>query len=149
MFLGRFVAIVLVGATMQVSVAANAESEVDRLRSIERERLRSLVDADMETAERLHAEDFQLINPLGGTVSKQRYLKLVASGEVDYLEWEPEEVEVKLYGEAAVLRYRARLRIVVRGAPDAPTGSFWHTDLYEKRDGRWQVVWSQATQIQP
>lgn len=149
MFLGRFVAIVLVGATMQVSVAASAESEVDRLRSIERERLRSLVDAEMETAERLHAEDFQLINPLGGTVSKPQYLKLVASGEVDYLEWEPEEVEVKLYGEAAVLRYRARLRIVVRGAPDAPTGSFWHTDLYEKRDGKWQVVWSQATQIQP
>ena len=24
---------------------------------------------------------------------------------------------------------------------------FWHTDIYELRDGRWQVVWSQATRI--
>jgi hypothetical protein len=23
----------------------------------------------------------------------------------------------------------------------------WHTDVYERRDGRWQVVWSQATTI--
>ena len=23
----------------------------------------------------------------------------------------------------------------------------WHTDLYEKNNGRWQVVWSQATTI--
>ena len=24
---------------------------------------------------------------------------------------------------------------------------YWHTDGYERRDGRWQVVWSQATRI--
>jgi hypothetical protein len=29
-----------------------------------------------------------------------------------------------------------------------PLRSFWHTDVYEKRNGRWQVVWSQATLIQ-
>ena len=35
--------------------------------------------------------------------------------------------------------------ILVRGALDS--GMFWHTDVYEIRDGRWQAVWSQATQI--
>ena len=24
---------------------------------------------------------------------------------------------------------------------------FWHTDVYELRDDRWQAVWSQATRI--
>lgn len=24
---------------------------------------------------------------------------------------------------------------------------YWHTDAYKKCDGRWQVVWSQATGI--
>ena len=24
---------------------------------------------------------------------------------------------------------------------------FWHTDMYDLRDGRWQAVWSQATRI--
>jgi hypothetical protein len=26
---------------------------------------------------------------------------------------------------------------------------FWHTDIYEKRDGHWQAVWSHATRIPP
>ena len=26
----------------------------------------------------------------------------------------------------------------------ARVGTIWHTDLYEKRDGQWQIVWSQA-----
>jgi hypothetical protein len=54
---------------------------------------------------------------------------------------------VKLYTDAAVLRYQAELRITVKAIPDAPTGRFWHTDVYERRDGAWQVVWSQATQV--
>lgn len=28
--------------------------------------------------------------------SKQEYLGLIASGDIDYLEWEPEAIEVKL-----------------------------------------------------
>ena len=101
----------------------------------------------MEVARRLHADDFELINPLGGTLSKDQYLGQIASGDIDYLEWEPEAVEVRLYGDVAAIRYQARLRIVVRGLPDAPSGRFWHTDVYEKRSGQWQVVWSQATEI--
>jgi hypothetical protein len=130
------------------SVQAQAQSDHDELRAVERERLRSLVQADMKTAEQLHADLFQLVTPLGGTLSKAQYLGLVASGEIDYLEWEPEAIEVKLYGNAAVIRYRAQLRIIVKGLPNAPSGRFWHMDLYEKRNGRWQAVWSQATQVQ-
>ena len=128
--------------------SVQAQSDRDQVRAIERERLRSLVEADMKTADHLHADDFQLISPLGGTLSKAQYLGLVASGEIDYLEWEPEAIDVKLYGDAAVIRYRAQLRITVKGLPNAPSGRFWHMDLYEKRNGRWQAVWSQATQIQ-
>jgi hypothetical protein len=50
--------------------------------------------------------------------------------------------------DVAVIRYRAQLRISVKGLLNAPSGRFWHVDLYEKRNGRWQAAWSQATQIQ-
>jgi hypothetical protein len=30
---------------------------------------------------------------------------------------------------------------------DGPGFTCWHTDCYRLQDGRWQVVWSQATQI--
>jgi hypothetical protein len=55
------------------------ENRADQLRTIEHQRLRSLVDADMATARRLHADDFQLINPNGGSMSKEKYLGNIAS----------------------------------------------------------------------
>ena len=119
-----------------------------QIRVVEHERLRALVEADVEAASRLHADDFQLINPLGGSLSKDEYLGAIAAGEIDYLVWEPGTIEVKFYGEAAVIRYQAELQIKVKAMPDAPSGRFWHTDVYERRNGRWQVVWSQATQVQ-
>jgi hypothetical protein len=121
-------------------------AEADLVRATERERLRALVQADLEVARRLHADDFQLINPRGESLSKEQYLGGVASGELDYVVWEPEtSIDVRVHGDSAVIRYRSKLEIVVRGQW-IPLQRYWHTDSYEKRDGRWQVVWSQATQ---
>lgn len=120
------------------------DPEANLIRATERERLRALVDADMDVAWRLHAEGFQLVTPGGGTYSREQYLGDIASGEVDYLVWEPtSEIEVRVYGEGAVIRYRAHIEILVGGEKDV--ADTWHTDSYEKHDGQWQVVWSQAT----
>ena len=123
-----------------------AQSKADQLRAIERQRLRALVDADMTTASRLHADDFELIDPRGGTHSKEQYLQRIASGDLNYLEWEPGEIRVRLYGKSAVIRYKAHLRVSVKGSAGRPV-TFWHTDLYEKRNGQWQIVWAHATQL--
>ena len=147
MSLLRVMAISFVTCMMLGSTEVNAQNTADQLRSIERARLRSLVDADVETARRLHADDFELINPIGGTLSKEQYLRDVASGELDYLEWEPGEIRVRLFGSAAVIRYQANLRVSVKGSAGRAV-TFWHTDLYEKRNGQWQIVWAHATQIQ-
>jgi hypothetical protein len=116
------------------------------LADIERQRLRALVDADLTVADELHADDFQLITPSGDSISKEEYLQRVASGGIDYQIWDPDEIDVRVHGDAACLRYRATIKIVVGGHEFGP-GHYWHTDFYEKRGDRWQVVWSQATEI--
>jgi len=125
---------------------SHSDTESDLLRDTERERLRALVRGNMEVARRLHADDFQLINPFGGLFSKEQYLGGIASGEIDYRVWEPESIEVRFYSSAAVIRYRSELEIIVR-AQRIPRRQYWHTDVYEKRDGQWQVVWSHATEV--
>lgn len=121
-------------------------SEEDRIRATEGERLRALVSADVARARELHADDFQLVNPLGGVLSKDEYLGGIGSGQIDYFFWEPESIAVRLYGEVAAIRYRSQLEIVVQGT-HIPRQHYWHTDLYERRNGQWQVVWSHATGI--
>ena len=129
-----------------MTTSSNPKVEADLIRATERERIRALVEANMEVARQLHADDFQLINPRGQSLSKEQYLGGIASGDLDYLVWEPESIEVRLYEQAAVIRYQSQLEIVVQGQK-VPRQRYWHTDFYEKRNGRWQVVWSQATGI--
>jgi ketosteroid isomerase-like protein len=136
----------LIGMAL-VAADVAAQDTAEQLRNIERERLRSLVNADVETALRLHADDFELINPNGGVLSKEQYLRDIASGDLDYLAWEPGEIRVRLYGDSAVIRYQAHLKVSVKRSP-ARDVTFLHTDLYERRKGQWQVVWSHATRIQ-
>jgi hypothetical protein len=123
------------------------DREAEILRATERERLRALVARDVARANQLHAEDFQLINPLGGALSKEQYLGGIRSGQINYLFWEPESIAVRLHGDVAVIRYQSQLEIVVQGR-HIPRQRYWHTDLYERRQAQWQVVWSHATGIQ-
>jgi hypothetical protein len=119
-------------------------SEAVRLRATERERLQALVSGDVARASQLHADDFQLINPLGGALSKDQYLGAISAGQIRYLHWEPETIAVRVYGDAAMLRYQSELEIVVQGH-HIPRQRYWHTDLYERHGSEWQVVWSHAT----
>lgn len=113
---------------------------------LERERLRSLVDRDLGAAETLHSDDYQLITPGGRALSKREYLDGVWSGDLDYVVFEAaSEPMVLAHEDVAVVRYRARIEINLPDGLDA--GLFWHTDVYERREGRWQAVWSQATRI--
>jgi len=72
---------------------------------------------------------------------------MVASGELEYHVWEPDsQIAVRLYGQVALMRYRSQLA-TIDGGHRTGLRHYWHTDLYEQRDGHWQIVWSQATEI--
>lgn len=124
---------------------AHAEEE---LRSAERQRLRALVAADMATLERLHPDDFQVISPFGSAFDRREYLQRVASGELDYVRWEPEDIHVRIHGTAAAIRYKSLADVASRGKM-LPTMQTWNTAYYERRKGRWVIVWYQVTQISP
>ena len=120
-------------------------TEADIIRQVERGRLRALVEANMEVAGRVHADDFQLITPDGTKFTKQEYLSQIESGVLDYKVWEPGPITVRLYGDVAVIRYDdSGFEVFVNGQL-ARSGLLRHTDLYERRNGQWQVVWSQAS----
>jgi hypothetical protein len=62
-----------------------------------------------------------------------------------YLRWEPDDIRVHLYDGGAAIRYTSTIEIIDDSEHFGPN-RYWHTDVYERRDGRWQIVWSQATQ---
>jgi uncharacterized protein DUF4440 len=70
-------------------VAARSKSTADLIRETEAQRLHALVVRDMATARSLHADDFMLTTPRGEMYSKNRYLKAVELGRLDYVVFEP------------------------------------------------------------
>ncbi|HET9851104.1 MAG TPA: nuclear transport factor 2 family protein [Candidatus Limnocylindrales bacterium] len=118
----------------------------DALRATEHRRLAALTAKDGPVARSLHAPDYELITPGGGRISGDEYLEGVLSGALDYQVFEADgDIRVRLHGSVAVLRYVARIEMRMADGVDADR--FWHTDVYELRDGRWLAVWSHATRI--
>ena len=126
--------------------SAEAVSSADDFRSLERTRLRSLVERDMELAHALHSPEFHLVTPGGNTRSRESYLTAVQTGAITYLKWQAADIMVRQFSNVVLLRYRAELEMPLQSGG---TSSFacWHTDSYELHNGFWQVVFSQATRI--
>jgi hypothetical protein len=116
------------------------------LRATEGRRLAALVARDGAVATALHAPDYELITPTGRRISGEEYLAGVLSGELDYRVFEADgEIRVRIHATVAVLRYVARIEMRIADGVDA--GRFWHTDVYELRNGAWLATWSHATRI--
>lgn len=119
-----------------------------QLADIERLRLRAMVDTDMDLLDKLHADDFELINPAGEAYTKSEYLGAMREGKFRYLLWEPiGPIKARIIGNAGAVRYGAKVSARM-GDAIIPEMHCFHTDYYEKRDGIWQVVFSQATKAQ-
>jgi hypothetical protein len=108
--------------------------------ALERRRTQALVHRDMPVVEDLHADDYELISPAGRALSRAEYLGLVADAPF-YTDWALGPLRARIDGAITVLRYPATLCF-----PSRQLMEVWHTDVYERRGGRWQAVWSQATE---
>jgi Domain of unknown function (DUF4440) len=140
------VLVVATGVVTASSASPASSSQADHLRALETTRLQALVDADTATARKLTAPDFQLINPAGVALSRDEFLGGVDAGVIDFIVSEPSSpIAVRLSGDSATLRYPTAFDLVVGGT--RVTHQAWTTALYERRDGRWQVVWAQSTAI--
>jgi hypothetical protein len=111
--------------------------------ALERRRTRALVERDLATLEELHAPGYELVTPVGKVFKRRDYLDAIAR-EPFYAGWEVADMAFRLSAQMAIVRYVATLRF-----PSGREVVCRHTDSYELNNGRWQAVWSQATELRP
>ena len=82
----------------------------------------------------------------GTPETRADYLANIGGG-IDFVTLEPiKPISMRVYDDnAAVARVKLKFKVVAHGQTLQHEG--WATDLFERRDGRWQVVWSQSTAI--
>src|SRR5215471_7458687 len=134
-----------VAAASPMAKAGTATSEADQVRTAERALLRAAVAGDTRTAGALLAPNLQLIDVTGTAETRADYLANIGGG-VDFVTITPiKPISVRMLGDSAVARLKLKFKVVAHGQTVQHGG--WTTDLWERRDGRWQVVWSQTTAI--
>jgi hypothetical protein len=123
------------------------QATVELLRQTELTRRQAAVDANIAVESTLLADDFTLVPPDGSVLTRADYLAALGSGALDFFAFDPVSViTVRRYGDAAVLTYRSDIHLSAPGVGELHHQA-WHTVLYEKRTGNWQVVREQTTGV--
>src|SRR5882724_870304 len=123
------------------SVCPAQDSPVASEREV-RQFLADLVNASLKPdplqLNRFYADEFIATNASGTVLNKAAVIGAFTSGKVRFNAYEIEEVQVRIYGDLAIIRDSERID------SNTGTGRFRHLRVASKRDGRWQLI---ATQM--
>lgn len=125
-----------------MSTSSDLAKEVEQLN---RQWMQSYVQRDTAFLERYLADDYVSTFPDGAVLDKQGEIAALASGAVALTAMTPREMNVRIYGDAAVITGQSGIRATVNG--EEVSGEFRFTDVWVRQDNRWLAVASQVTRI--
>ena len=114
------------------------------IRRLNDEWVRAFVARDVATLDRIVADDFAFTYPMEGD-DKSQFISDVESGAVRVEDMGRENVEVRVFGETAVLDCRDTAKWQYKGRDFSGTYKTIH--VYARRDGRWQLVAIQSCHV--
>jgi len=95
-------------------------------------------DADVATLASMVTDDFHLVGPFGFVLDKAQWLDRYASGDLTttVLSWH--DVDVRVYGDAAVTIGTQTQEAAYQGTPS--NGDYRVSHLFVRRDGDWAMA---------
>jgi len=124
---------------------AQAPSAEEQVRQAERARFAAMVKADTAALDKLLAPDLVYTHGDARRIDKAAFISDFKTGAFKYVTIDPKEINVKVYGDVAVVAGAAAMQIVNNGAPASI--QIRYTNVHVKRNGAWQMVAWQATRI--
>ena len=118
-------------------------NDEQQVRQLEHEWIDAFVRGNTETLDRILADDFIFTDPEGRLLTKAEWIADMTSGELTFESINIDELQVRMYGDAAVAN--GRVTVKARTKEGGFDGQYCYTDMYVKRGGRWQAVAEQAT----
>jgi Ketosteroid isomerase homolog len=118
---------------------------VEEVGALNREWMQSYVRGDVGFLERHLAEDYVSTFPDGKVFDKAGEIAALKSGEVALTEMTPREMNVRVYGETAVITGRSAIKAKTNG--EEIGGELRFTDVWVKQSDGWKAVASQVTRI--
>ena len=138
---------ILTGGTLDVRAISQGNSDEEVLRQLERNLLDATVRHDVEAYGRVLADDFIGHWADGSTTTKREELEMLRTGKESYGENKIIDMTVRIFGATAIVSGQSTETSVIDGKN--ATGIYNFTDVFLKRNGRWQIVASQTARPMP
>ena len=123
-----------------------SDTDIARLGQIQQELSTAWMTRDRATVERLIAPDWVVTHLAGQRITRAEVLRdMLESDATQINASDVDEIEVRLFGDTAVVTGRTHARGTQSGAPFDVRLRF--TDVFVRRGDQWQAVASHATTI--
>ena len=131
----------------QTNTSSNKLSADDehQVIQIEQELVNGLLAGDASPFERYLADTSVFTDPDGTVMDKSRILNDIKSGDLKFQSSKPDDMKVRVYGDMAVATYGSTDKGSYKGKDIS--GRFRWTDVFVKRNGRWEIVAGQGTRV--
>jgi ketosteroid isomerase-like protein len=104
------------------------------------------VKGDRQVLERLWADDYLYTHSNGAVMNKPQDIADATSGEMTWTAARLDDMKVRLFGDVGVVTGR----LIMEGrAANYASGPRRFTDVFVRRNGRWQLVGGQTTMLAP
>jgi len=130
-------------AALALPETENVEAVVSQL---EREWVSAIVNKDGATIDRLLAEEFAGTSPTAHSYTKRMAIDDLKSGAFVVTSMDLDEISVNSYGNVAVAFASQEEKSTYDGKDIS--GHYHYTDVWVKKDGRWQAVASHGTRYE-
>ncbi len=112
---------------------------------LDKKRMQAMAAKDFATLDAVLGDDLIYTHSSARMDTKQSIIANMQSGSTVYKSVEPADVKAQDLGDTVVLTGIAKIKVESNGKPNAFGVRF--TDVYAKRNGRWQMVAWQSTKL--
>ncbi len=109
-----------------------------QIRQLSNEMSAAIAASDSATLNRGWADDYSFTNERGDVVTKTQLLEVIQSGTLKYESVVNDDIDVRVYGEAAVMTGNTSVRWEYAG--QSFSGHYRFTEVYVNRGNGWQGV---------
>jgi ketosteroid isomerase-like protein len=117
----------------------------EELLELEKAFAQAIVSNDLDRIGRLVTDDWIIIDPNGETVDRTHFFEVIKSGALTHEMMDSEDLRVRVYGDSAVVTAVTRTKGTFMGQNFSTQERA--TDVFVKRDGRWQCVLTHLTRF--
>jgi|SRR6185369_7053917 ketosteroid isomerase-like protein len=125
-------------AQQQGAIRDSKRSVEQVIRKLDNQRIQAQIHADAAALQRIYADDFIGVGPSGTVRTKPQVISDFTSGDLRFQSITTDEVQVRVYGNAAVETGRSTMNGQDKG--NAVPHDTRFTRVWIKQQGRWRLV---------